>query len=49
MSPSASKPPEILDKIVDLMLAHKPKPPIKGCKEAEEREGEETVSMSAVL
>jgi hypothetical protein len=29
MSPSAQKPPEILDKIVDLVLAHKPKPKSK--------------------
>ncbi len=30
MSTSVPKPPEILNKIVDLVLAHKPKPKSKG-------------------
>jgi hypothetical protein len=29
---STAKPPEILDKIVDLVLAHKPKPKSKAAK-----------------
>lgn len=32
MSTSVPKPPEILDKIVDLVLAHKPKPKSKAAK-----------------
>jgi hypothetical protein len=32
MSTSIPKPPEILDKIVDLVLAHKPKPKTKAAK-----------------
>jgi len=31
-SPSAPKPPEILDKIVDIVLAHRPKPKTKAAK-----------------
>jgi hypothetical protein len=31
-SPSVPKPPEILDRIVDLVLAHKPKPKSKAAK-----------------
>jgi hypothetical protein len=32
MSASVPKPPEILDKIVDLVLAHRPKPKSKAAK-----------------
>jgi hypothetical protein len=31
-SPSVPKPPEILDKIVDVVLAHRPKPKTKAAK-----------------
>lgn len=32
MSTTVPKPPEILNKIVDLVLTHKPKPNLKGTK-----------------
>jgi hypothetical protein len=32
MSTDVPKPPEILDKIVDIVLAHKPKPSTKAAK-----------------
>lgn len=37
MSTSVPKPPEILDKIVDLVLAHKPKPKPKAAKKRKKR------------
>jgi hypothetical protein len=33
MSTSVPKPPEILDRIVDIVLAHKPKPKTKAAKQ----------------
>jgi hypothetical protein len=36
MSTSVPKPPEILDKIVDVVLAHRPKPKSKAAKKRKE-------------
>ena len=39
MSTSIPKPPEILNKIVDLVLAHKPKPKLKTAKKRKKEKG----------
>ena len=43
---SASKPPEVLDKIVDLVLAYKPKPKSKAAKKRKKRLKKASISSS---
>jgi hypothetical protein len=50
MSTTPAKTPEILDKIVDLVLAHKPKTSTQDCEEGEEEGSEEEkISLIAML
>jgi hypothetical protein len=44
MSTPPAKPPEILDKIVDLVLAHKPKPKTKAAKKRKKAEKKKSPS-----
>jgi hypothetical protein len=44
MSTPPAKPPEILDKIVDLVLAHKPKPKTKAAKKQKKTEKKKSPS-----